>query len=114
MIYEIAAFTFAMLTGYVASKYEGKIISRVSVFMLLTASAGFLAETVAGEENLLGALFCLVIGHILSEQLCSKYLVQATSKQQNNTDIKSTNDLLQQLANNKDLKLETEISIKVK
>ena len=58
MTYEISALIFSLLTGYVSAKYEGKIISRVSVFMLLTAAGGFLASTIWEEENLLGSLIC--------------------------------------------------------
>lgn len=119
MTYEISALIFSLLTGYVSAKYEGKIISRVSVFMLLTAAGGFLASTIWEEENLLGSLFALVLGHIITDYCCTNY-VFTSPKAKPSTDpvkspeIRSTNDLLQHLANNEELELDTEISITVR
>lgn len=119
MIYEFSAFMFSILTGYVAAWYEGKAISRIAVFMLLSAAGGTLASSIlagvgslAAEQNSIISLFALVVGHIGSEYLSSKLISRKRVGSVSN--IKDTNDMLMELALNKDLKIETEISLKVK
>lgn len=120
MIYETSAFIFAVLTGYVAVRYEGRIISRIAVFMLLTAAGGSLAGSLMSEAgdvieySSVISLIALLVGHVGSEMLFSRWLDTKKPSDGAPSDIKDTNDLLLQLASNKDLNIETELSLKVK
>lgn len=120
MEYTITAFIFALLTGYVSVKYDGKIISRVAVFMLLSAAGASLVssldivaqDVIENNDAPIFSVLALVIGHIGSEYITGKLLAKKTESDSH--EIKNTSDLLQAIAKNKELKLETEVSIKIK
>ncbi|MDO6575939.1 hypothetical protein [Alteromonas stellipolaris] len=124
MIYEFSALLFAIMTGYVAVRYEGTITSRIAVVMLLTAAGGSLAAAgglLSGDEislepefsSLLSIIF-LILGHITSE-IISRKLISSKKKSDNDVvTINNAEDLLSIISSSKDLKLETELNIKFK
>ena len=83
-MYEISALIFAFFTGYLSVRYEGKIISRVAVIMLLTAAGGSLFGTLVGagkpEYPSVLSLIALVVGHIGSEKFSRRFLLSSQSE----------------------------------
>lgn len=124
MTYEFSALLFAIMTGYVAARYEGAITSRIAVVMLLTAAGGSLAAargllnggevSLETEYSSLLSIIFLIFGHISSE-LISRKLISLKKKSNNDVaTINNADDLLSIISSSKDLKLETELSIKFK
>jgi uncharacterized membrane protein YfcA len=116
MTIEISAFIFAVLTGFVAVRYEGTVTSRIAVVMLLGAAGGSLAGgayEIGAKFDSLWSIVALVFGHIASELVFKKVISTKHSNGAAPT-INNTNDLLALMASNKDLNLETELSVKIK
>ena len=129
MEYVATAFIFALLTGYVSVRYEGKIISRLAVLMLLSAAGASLFSSlqIFPQDAIEGAVkidpndatsflsvLALVVGHIGSEFLMGKFLRKTNREESSLSEINDTSDLLQHLSKNKNLKLETEFTVKIK